>query len=181
MILNDCIVDNVELDTVQIHLKIKGMQNGLKLGEKLHHLIGEDVKFDVSKARQHRSLNANAYFYQLCGEIAEAIDSSKDEVHHQMIFRYGQYKRTKDGNLVFCMRPTSEDFMDDPTRHLKPTGKTEMRNGVSYSWYVEMRGSHEYNTQEMAKLIDGVVSECKELGIETLSPDEIKRIEVANG
>ena len=181
MIISDCVVDNVDLNTVQVHLTLKGLQDALKVAEKLTKLIGEDVKIDVSKTRQHRSLNANAYFYQLCGEIAEAIDSSKDEVHHQMIFRYGQYKRTKDGNLVFCMRPTSEDFMDDPTRHLKPTGRTEMRNGVSYSWYVEMRGSHEYNTQEMAKLIDGVVSECKELGIETLSDDELRRIEAQNG
>ena len=177
MTLEECVVDNVEFDTVQVHLKLKGMKDALKAGETFMKLQGEEITLSATKVRKHRSLNANAYFYELCGKIAEVIDSSKDEVHHQMIFRYGQYKRTADGNLVFCMRPTSEDYMDDPTRHLKPTGKTEYRNGVSYSWYVEMRGSHEYNTQEMAKLIDGVVSEAKELDIEVLSDDELRRIE----
>lgn len=37
-------------------------------------------------------------------------------------------------------------------------------------------GSHTYNTKEMSRLIDGVVTRCKELDIETLPPDELKRM-----
>ena len=37
-------------------------------------------------------------------------------------------------------------------------------------------GSHTYDTEEMSRLIDGVVTECRELGIETLPPDELKRM-----
>lgn len=39
-----------------------------------------------------------------------------------------------------------------------------------------MRGSHTYNTAEMSKLIDGTVSEAKELGIETMTPDQIEEM-----
>jgi len=39
-----------------------------------------------------------------------------------------------------------------------------------------LKGSSAYDTQEMSVLIEGLVSECKELGIETLPPDEIKRM-----
>jgi hypothetical protein len=39
-----------------------------------------------------------------------------------------------------------------------------------------MRGSHTYDTKEMARLIDGVVYEAKSIGIETLSPDELERM-----
>lgn len=35
-------------------------------------------------------------------------------------------------------------------------------------------GSSNYNTSEMSILIDGIVQECKDLGIETLSPDKLK-------
>mgnify|MGYP003209610849 CR=1 FL=1 len=38
------------------------------------------------------------------------------------------------------------------------------------------RGSHEYDTAEMAKLIDGTVSDAKELGIETMTPTQLKEI-----
>lgn len=37
-------------------------------------------------------------------------------------------------------------------------------------------GSHTYNTKEMSRLIDGVVTSCNELGIETLPPVELKRM-----
>ncbi|WP_185752662.1 hypothetical protein [Butyrivibrio sp. AE2032] len=35
-----------------------------------------------------------------------------------------------------------------------------------------MRGSHTYNTVEMARLIDGVIGEAKELDIETITVTE---------
>ena len=37
-------------------------------------------------------------------------------------------------------------------------------------------GSSTYDSKEMATLIDGVVREAKELGIETLPPDELLRM-----
>ena len=43
-------------------------------------------------------------------------------------------------------------------------------------WYRGYKGSHELNTAEMAKLIDGTVYECKEAGIETLTPNELERM-----
>ena len=39
-------------------------------------------------------------------------------------------------------------------------------------------GSSTYNTKEMSVLIDGIVYEAKELGIETLPPDELERMKV---
>ena len=37
-------------------------------------------------------------------------------------------------------------------------------------------GSSTYDTREMSVLIDGVVSECKELDIETISPTELREM-----
>ena len=39
-----------------------------------------------------------------------------------------------------------------------------------------LRGSHDYDTREMSVLIDGLVSECKEVDIETIPPDELRRL-----
>jgi hypothetical protein len=61
--------------------------------------------------------------------------------------------------------------------HLRPTTATKvLDNGKLYRVYMVMRGSHTYDTKEMARLIDGTVSEAKELGIETMPPDELKRM-----
>ena len=37
-------------------------------------------------------------------------------------------------------------------------------------------GSSLYNSKEMSTFIEGIIYECKKLNIETLQPDEIKRI-----
>ena len=57
-------------------------------------------------------------------------------------------------------------------------GVREDVDGVMYRTYKLLRGSHTYDTAEMARLIDGLVTSCKEAGIpdaEIASPDE-KRI-----
>ena len=48
--------------------------------------------------------------------------------------------------------------------------------GKNFTHYKVFKGSSEYDSREMAVLIDGIVSEAKELGIETLPNDEIERI-----
>lgn len=66
------------------------------------------------------------------------------------------------------------------TIHLRPTTATRiLDDGKLYRVYIVMRGSHTYDTKEMSTLIDGVVQEAKELGIETMTPDEIERMKAA--
>ena len=45
-----------------------------------------------------------------------------------------------------------------------------------YRTYMMLRGSSDYDTREMSELIDGTVSEAKQMGIETLPPHEIERM-----
>lgn len=177
MKLIDVIAENVELNRVDVHLIIEGMQDGLRLAETLDKLKDEQITIKADKVRQRRSLNANNYFYQLCGKIAERVDASKDEIHNRMLARYGQEARDKDNNIVFCLYPADIDYKNATDVCLKPTGNMEDRNGTMYEWFIVMRGSHTYDSREMAKLIDGTVSECKEVGgIETMTEDELKRL-----
>ena len=175
MKLIDVISENIELNKIDIHIVVEGYQEALRYAETLDKLKGEEIDLDAKKHREKRSLNANNYFYQLVGKIADKLDASKDEIHNRMLARYGQYM--KDGDkIVFCLYPADIDYKNQSEVHLKPTGHFETRKGVQYEWFAVMRGSHTYDTQEMAKLIDGVVSECRDLDISVLTPDEIKRM-----
>ena len=49
-------------------------------------------------------------------------------------------------------------------------------NGKQFKHLAILIGSSMYDSRQMAILIDGIVSECKEMGIETLPPDEIKAL-----
>ena len=57
--------------------------------------------------------------------------------------------------------------------HLKATSKTQtLDNGELNRVYIVMRGSHTFNSAEMARLIDGVIHEAEQLEIETITPNQ---------
>ena len=130
--------------------------------------------YDLSphKDVKRRSLSANNYFYALCTQIAEKLRISLNEVHNQMLSRYG-YPEFIDDKVVYFILPDSIDVNKLEGVHLKATTKTQvLDNGDLNRVYIVMRGSHTFNTVEMARLIDGVISEAKELGIETITVTE---------
>lgn len=159
--------DDIDLGKVELHLTVSPLQDALKLAENINKHVGKDVDIEVKQHREKRSLNANAYERLLEGKLADSLGTSKDEIHNWMLFRYGQYLRDKDGNIVFVLVPDSVDYAKDPDIHLKPTGRSENRNGMKYCWFAQMKPTHDYDSKEMAILIDGVISECEELGINT--------------
>ena len=125
-----------------------------------------DKLFEVRDYAKKRSLTANAYFWVLVNEIANVTNQSKDEIHLQMLKEYGQ-------NEVFSIR---SDI--DVSRYLKyyeEIGKGQV-NGKEFTHYRVFKGSSEMDSREMAILIDGVVQEAEQLGIPTLTPNEIARL-----
>ena len=86
-----------------------------------------------------------------------------------------------DGQAVYTVLPDTEEAENAinaaETYHLKPTSQVkEGKGGKMYRTYMMLRGSSDYDTKEMGVLINGLVEECKEQGIETIPPDELRRI-----
>lgn len=134
---------------------------------------GDVIEVEIKKFREKRSLNANAYFHVLVDKIAEVLESSHTEVHNKLIAEYGCI----DDDIKNLIIDDEIPWQKFETIHLRPTTATKvMDNGRLYRVYLVMRGSHTYDTKEMARLIDGTVSEAKELGIETMPPAELERM-----
>ncbi len=140
-----------------------------------------DLMVTIEKRKKKRSLDANAYYWLLVGKIGKHTGASKNHIHNMMLDRYGELDQMPDGSLIpFCIRDDI-DYLEFPYPHLKPTQKTLSKGNKLYRWYFQIKGSSEYNTAEMSQLIEGVVSECKEMGIETLPPEELERMLAAYG
>lgn len=126
--------------------------------------LDEDKVYDVEIKihREKRSLNANSYCWKLCTEIASAINSDKDSVYLLMLKRYG----------VSDLIPISNQVpIDDYIKYYDIESKTD-----KYTWYKIYKGSSKYDTKEMSVLLNGIVSECKEMGIPTKEDLEIERM-----
>lgn len=126
---------------------------------------GKALAVEIKQYRQKRSLDANAYLWVLLQKIAEAVNSSKDEVYLQMLERYGVFTH-------IVVKPHMVDKVRQEWRTVRELGEVTV-NGKTGMQLQCFFGSSTYNTKEMSVLIDGVVSECKELGIETMTPDEL--------
>lgn len=135
----------------------------------------EKIFIQVKKYRKKRSLDANAYYWALCGKLADKLNSSKDEVHNIMLQRYGQIESGEDGKPIAFSMLSKVDMEKRTDIHVKAIGH-RMHNGKSVTDYALLKGSHEYNTKEMSILINGIISECDEQGIETLTPDDINKM-----
>jgi hypothetical protein len=141
----------------------------------LENLQNKNLDVVAKPHREKRSLNANAYFHVLSGKIAEKLGTSLTHEKNRIIREYGQYE-VIDGMIpTLTAKEKYEDKMlDIEGVHLKvverPGGTVKM---------AVMRGSHTYNTAEMSRLIDATVEEAKELGIETLTPDQLERMKAS--
>lgn len=126
---------------------------------------GKLLDIEIKPHRQHRSLNANAYLWVLLEKMATVLKTTKDELYLLMLDRYGVFTHV-------IVKPEAVERVKAEWRTVRELGKGRIGNteGVQLQCYF---GSSTYDSAEMARLIDGVVSECKEVGIETLSPSEI--------
>lgn len=122
------------------------------------------IKIDRYKAK--RSLNANNYAWKLITEIANETRQSKEEVYLKMLKDYGQ----SDMVSVRAEIPVKHYF-----KYYEEAGESTLKGKVFKHYRVYM-GSSEFDTLEMSIFIDGIVSEAKNLGIETMTPNEIARL-----
>lgn len=122
--------------------------------------------YEIKEKRLKRSLNANAYAWALITEIANVLRASKDEIYLKMLKRYGQ------SELVSVV---STIDVKGYFKYYEPIG-TSCLQGKEFTHYRIYKGSSEYDSREMAILIDGIISEAKALDIETMTPEQINHL-----
>lgn len=139
----------------------------------------EKLDIQIKKHREKRSLDANAYYWVLVSKLGKVLDMANPEVHNIALIRYGQ-PWIIDGKSVFTTIPDTEEaenkVKNSTEYHLQPTSQVrEGVDGVMYRTYRFLRGSRTYNTEEMSRLISGMITMCKEAQIqdrEIATPEE---------
>ena len=123
---------------------------------------------EFKKEGNSRSLNANAYAWTIINKMAKAVDSTDEEIYHDMLHKYG----TKE--YIACL-PNIIPELKKVFKIVEVVNETNL-NGKKGVTLRLIRGSSSYDTAEMSKLIEGLVGEAKILNIETLSPNELARM-----
>jgi len=158
----------------RITLELKNDRQTKNFVEKHYdYLKDKDVKVTIEKWRNLRSANASAYFHILLGKLAAERDDNEDEVKRQLILRYGALAKDAEGKTVGFKLPASVDA-STVYPYVKCFDSRE-EGGVEFNCYLVYKQTSLMDTKEMYRLIEGIIGECKELGIETDTPDQLAK------
>lgn len=129
--------------------------------------------------KRARSLDANAYFWVLIGKLAAKLSTPKapitpDDVYRQYVPHVGdnfeivpiKADRVEAWEQMWCKGHVGR-LTDD---------LGECRNIPGYHYVRCYFGQSDYDTAQMGRLIDLVVQDCEEQGIETMTPEELQRL-----
>ena len=131
----------------------------------------DKLSIEVKPYRERRSLNANAYAWSLIGQIADIVRAGKDEIYLKLLKRYGQ------SDLISVL---SHVPIGNYVKYYEEAGESKL-NGKMFTHYRVFKGSSEFDTREMSIFIDGVVSEAKDLGIQTETPNQLAEMKARWG
>lgn len=124
-----------------------------------------DVEVTIERFSESRTLRANSYLWLLLTRIGNLLRESKEEIYLDMLKSYGQ------GGAVSVEDKHADNFAKTYKYH-EYLGESEL-NGKLFKHYRFWVGSSEYNREEFAILLDGVIQEAKNLNIEVRPQEEI--------
>ncbi|MGP2527446.1 hypothetical protein ACTUHY_05705 [Acidaminococcus sp. LBK-2] len=163
-------------DTADVTITVRSTAGLAEFSEAAASLKkGKEWEVEFKRARMKRSLSANAYAWVLLDKLAQKLKVSKIDVYREHIRLYGTFQ---------MLRMKAEAF--DRFREIWES------NGIGYiaealseengeKEILAYPGTSQYNTAEMARFIDGLVTECREQGIETMEPERLKSLVEAWG
>lgn len=128
-------------------------------------------KFEIKELKTKRSLTANAYYWSLLNQLANVLRLDNQKLHFMMLQRYGQYE---------VVSVLSSIDVKGYFRYYEPIGHGVINN-KKFTHYKVYKGSSEMNSKEFSILLDGLVSECNEQNIATLTKSEREQLHFIEG
>lgn len=137
--------------------------------------LDKEKKYEIKEYHEKRSLDANAYCWVLCKELADKLNITKEEVYKKNIKETGKFeiipiKNEAVDTFIRAWSSRGIGWLCDIFGESKIEGYT---NVIIYY------GSSQFNTKEMTVFLNGIIQECESVGIPTLTEEQIKKLKVA--
>ena len=129
---------------------------------------------DLKEHREKRSLDANAFYWKLCGRLARSINESPENVYKRHIKDIGNYE-------VLCIQDkATEDFTRRwCSNHLGRFVESRDSKIPGCTTILAYYGSSDFDKVQMSKLIDNCIQDCQAVGIDTWPEDKVSLLKEA--
>ena len=130
-------------------------------------LEGKDLDVEIKTHSEKRSKDANALLWACLGDISRAIHADSWGIYLAMLKRYGKF-------TYIVVKPEAVQAVMKQWRETEIVGDIDIHGtkGVQMLCYY---GSSTYNTKEMSDLLEGVISEMGEMGLQKPASSTLKR------
>lgn len=148
--------------------QIKPLQDVLEKGNKL----------SATLRKKRRSLDANAYFWKLCGQLSAKINIPPETIYREYI---------KDIGDNFIIYPTKNEAIDSWIHVWESRGKGWICENLGeskikgYTNILNYFGSSVYDSEQMWRLTNLLIADCKAQDIETATPEELAKMKAEWG
>ena len=133
----------------------------------LDGLKDKDLRCELSVWRNKRSRDANALLWACLQDIAQALCTDKWTVYLQMLRRYGHF-------TYVLMREKAVEQFKAGWRECEEVGEVIV-NGEKSKQLLCYFGSSTYDTKQFSVLLDGVISEMREMGLQLPPREDVRR------
>lgn len=130
-----------------------------------------DEKLKVARIdhkRNKRSLDANSALWKMLSMMADKLQTTKDELYLQMLDKYGVF-------TFVVVKPKVVERVKQEWKTVREIGEVTIngQTGIQLQCFF---GSHAYDSKEFSVLLEGVIQEAKELGIDFISKEDQARM-----
>ena len=142
-------------------------------GQMFDDLKDVAVKVEVKKASKHRSLSANNYAWVLIDKIAEVTGKTVTEVYQNAIREIGgvsEYYGMKEAAYESFCEIWTKDHLGRQVEIIPGSAKPGWINVRAW------KGSSDFDSAQMARLIDSLIQDAENLGIPTVPDEEVERM-----
>ena len=127
--------------------------------------LDQEKQYELKEHKKKRTKNQNGYYHELKNQLARKLRISPEEVHFELIKKscpFEEYLVPNEASLRGI-------------RYYEVLAKKQVKDKVFKVIRVYV-GTSELDTKEMIILLDNLIEECKEQGIETITPEELAKL-----
>lgn len=131
--------------------------------------LNKPLSLKLGRKQKKRSLSANAYLWVLCSKLGEKLKIPKEEVYRNEVRAAGQWTIFSEvagaslEEIASVWESKGIGYQTELMDGLTPDGRRQM---------IFYLGSSAYTTDQMAHLLDVVIADAEQQGIDTITPRE---------
>jgi len=134
---------------------------------------------ELKRYSRKRTLDMNSYCWVMCQKLAEVLSIKNEkpftdkEVYVKHIKEVGHYDK------IYCREDAAEAFIREwGYDRIGRVAEIDISSNCRKGWVCvnAYHGSSDYNVDEMSRLLDSIIWECKDNDIDVEPPEKIEKM-----